>query len=392
MLITLLHWGENKLSDLVKHPDTMLPFGSVLKPLISSSSVLTSTDLKKTLSQKGIFINSRDKEDIFPLLLTSLLSPTEYDDLKECQRNKEAIPKRRSVTFKYVSDKELIRSIPCLSEIKLDKLKNYEYENYKIIDVSGFVKNENNNQIQLNYKIKRTDLSKDWYEQVNIYEGALEISLNPSDNKLNISTEHSTDETMEINKLLVREVAHTLKKESMIENEAGNVIKFGDFSNEDRIKYLLSFANDTLDETNTFTFEEITDIEISIDSESELPTDFQWMEDRVSNINFQGKALHETDILKEDIYHSSLIISSLKIDYEFNINSGNGNCTFEIEFPKKRGKSLPDKDAEFIFKLTNIKYPKRVNTKSAQRVLYRTFDKFKEKCLQASSAVLEEEV
>lgn len=374
------------MSDLERHADTMLPYGSVLKPLISSSSVLTSSDLKKTLSQKGIFISSYNKEDIFPLLLTSLLSPTEYEILKECQKSKENIPKRRSATFLYVSDKDLIRTIPALNEIKLDRLKNFEYENYKIIDVNSFHKNESNNQIQLTYKIKRTDLSKDWYEQVNIYEGAIEMSLSSSDNKLTISTEHSTDETKEINKLIVKEVATILKRESMIENAVGNVIKFGDFSNEERIKFLLSFVNDKLDETNTFSFDEITDIEISIDSTAELPTDFQWMEDKVSNIKFQGKALHETDVLKENTYHSSLIISSLKINYEFNINSGKGQCTFEIEFPKKRGNSIPEKDSEFIFKLINIKYPKKINTKSAQKVLYRVFDKFSEKCLQASIA------
>lgn len=379
------------MSDFAKHPDTLLPFGDALKPLIASSNVLTSSDLKRALSQKGIFLSSYDKEDIFPLLLTSLLSPIEYEELKECQKNKETIPKRRSTTYTYVGNKELIKSIPRLNEIKLDKLKNYEYENYKIIDVNSFHRNEDNNQVQLNYKIKRTDLSKDWYEQVNVYEGAIEILVNPNDNKLNISTEHSAEETREINRLLVREVANTLKQESMIENEVGNVIKFGDFSNEERIKYLLSFVNDTLDETNTFFFDEITDIEISIDAESELPTDFQWMEDKVSNIKFQGKALHETDILKDEAYHSSLIISSLKIDYEFKINSGDGKCTFEIEFPKKRGKTLPNKDAEFIFKLINSKYSKKVNTKSAQKVLYRVFDKFKEKCLQAAIAVSEDE-
>lgn len=373
------------MNDLVEHPVTLLPFGSVLKPLISSSSVLTSSDLKKTLSQKGIFTSSYDKEDIFPLLLTSLLSPTEYEMLKECQKNKETIPKRRSTTFSYVSDQELIRAIPSLNEIKLHELKNFEYENYKIIDVNSFHKNESNNQIQLTYKIKRTNLSKDWYEQVNIYEGTVEMSVSQSDNKLNISTEHSTDETKEINKLIVREVAATLKEKSMIENTVGDVIKFGDFSNEERIKYLLSFVNDALDETNTFSFDEITDIEISIDSESELPTDFQWMEDKVSNIKFQGKSLHETDILREDTYHSSLIISSLKINYEFNINSGKGQCTFEIEFPKKRGNSLPEKDSEFIFKLINIKYSKKVNAESAQKALYRVFDKFSKSCLQAST-------
>lgn len=380
------------MSDLAKHPDTMLPYGSVLKPLISSSSALTSSDLKKNLAQKGVFTSSYNKEDIFPLLLTSLLSPTEYEILKECQKSKESIPKRRSATFLYVSDKDLIRSIPVLNEIKLDRLKNLEYENYKIIDVDSFHKTTSNNQIQLIYKIKRTDLSKDWYEQVNIYEGAIEMSVSSSDNKLTISTEHSTDETKEINKLVVKEVAAILKRESMIENAVGNVIKFGDFSNEERISFLLGFVNDQLDETNTFTFDEITDIEISIDAKSELPTNFEWMEDKVSNIKFQGKSLHETDILKENTYHSSLIISSLKINYEFNINSGKGQCTFEIEFPKKRGNSIPEKKSEFIFKLINIKYPKKVNTKSAQKALYRVFDKFSEKCLQASTAEDVEEV
>ncbi|VDG96961.1 Uncharacterised protein [Lysinibacillus sphaericus] len=379
------------MSDIVKHPDTMLPYGSVLKPLISSSSVLTSSDLKKTLSLKGIFTSSYEKEDIFPLLLTSLLSPTEYGVLKECQRSKENIPKRRSATYSYVSSKELIRVIPHLNEIKLEELKNYEYENYKIIDINNFHRNGSNNQIQLTYKIKRTDLSKDWYEQVNIYEGSIEIAVSPSDSKLTISTEHSTDETKEINKLFVKKVATTLKSEAMIETTVGDVIKFGDFSNEERIKFLLGFVNDELDKASTFSFDEITDIEISIDSKSKLPTDFKWMEDKVSNIKFQGKSLHETDILKEDTYHSSLIISSLKINYMFNITSGKGQCTFEIEFPKKRGNSIPENDSEFIFKLINVKYPKKVNTKSAQKVLYRAFDKFIEECLQASITKEDEE-
>lgn len=380
------------MSNHVQHPESMLPYGDVLKPLISSSSVLTSSDLKKTLSQKGIFTSSINKEDIFPLLLTSLLSPAEYEVLKECQRSKESIPKRRSTTFTYVSDKELMRAIPKLNEIKLDGLKNLEYENYEIFDINTFHRNGSNNQIQLTYKIKRTDLSKDWYAQVNIYEGAVEMSVSSNDNKLTISTEHSTDEIKEINKLFVREVATTLKRESMIENVVGDVIKFGDFSNEERIKFLLGFVNDQLDETNTFSFDEITDIEISIDSKSKLPADFQWMEDKVSNIKFQGNALHETEILKDDTYHSSLIISSLKIEYNFNINSGKGQCTFEIEFPKKRGNSIPEQHSEFVFKLINVKYSNKVNTKSAQKSLYRVFDKFSEKCLEASTIKVNEEV
>lgn len=373
------------MSKPIEHPESMLPYGEVLKPLISSSNVLTNSDLKKTLSQKGIFTSSVDKEDIFPLLLTSLLSPKEYEVLNEFRKSRESTPKRRRATYAYTSDKELIRAVPKLNEIELNRLKNLEYENYEMFDVNTFTRNGSNNQFELTYKIKRTDLSKDWYEQVNIYEGSIEISLNPNEKKLNISTEHSIDEIKDINKLVVKEVTTILKSESMIQNERGNVIKFGDFSNEKRIKFLLNFVNDQLDETNTFEFDEITDIEISIDSNSKLPTDFQWMEDKISNIKFQGNTLHETEILKDTKYHSSLVLSSLKINYNFNINSGKGKCTFEIEFPKKRGKKIPEQNSEFVIKLLNIKYENKINTKSSQKLLNRIFDNFSEECLKASA-------
>ena len=76
------------MSDEMQNVETILPFGNTLKPLVASSKVLTPSDLKNTLAQKGIFVSSYNKDETLPLLLTSLLSPQEFEELKEKQKNK----------------------------------------------------------------------------------------------------------------------------------------------------------------------------------------------------------------------------------------------------------------------------------------------------------------
>lgn len=367
----------------MQNVETILPFGNTLKPLIASSKVLTPSDLKNTLAQKGIFVSSYNKEETLPLLLTSLLSPKEFEELKEKQKNKEAIPKRKSKNYVYTTDNNLIKIVPKLNEIEMADLKKWELENYEILDINKFNRYENNNnQLHMSYKIRRTDLTKDWFDQVSIHEASLDICLNKDENSLMISSEHSAEETRELNALLIKKVASVLKEESFIEDEKGIGIKFGDFTNSSRINFLLNFVDDSLDIGDTFTFDEITNIEISLDSEVEekLPRDFKWMEDRVSNMKFEGKALHETDILKDNTYHPSLVISLLKINYKFKTRSNSGECIVEIEFPTKRGQPLPEPQSEFVFKFINIKCKDKINSKSAKQMLYRTFDIFKEEC------------
>ena len=381
------------MSDEMQNVETILPFGNTLKPLVASSKALTPSDLKNALARKGIFVSSSNKEETLPLLLTSLLSPKEFEELKEKQKVKEAIPKRKSKNYIYTTDDDLIKIAPKLNKIKMDDLKKWELENYEIADINTFNRYEsNNNKLHMSYKIRRTDLTKDWFDQVSIHEASIDISLNKKEKNLMISSEYSAEETRELNVLLIKKIASVLKEEAVIEDDKGTEIKFGDFTNSSRINFLLNFVDDRLDIGGTFTFDEITNIEISLDSEVEktLPEDFKWMEDRVSNMKFEGKALHETDILKDNKYHSSLVISLLKINYKFTTISNSGECIVEIEFPTKRGQTLPDPNSEFLFKFINIKCKNKINTKSARQILYRTFDIFKEECYKKTTKQIED--
>jgi hypothetical protein len=371
----------------VKNMETILPFGNTLRPLVASSNVLSISDLKGSLAQKGVFTSSSSKEDILPLMLTSLLSPTEFENLKEKQKDKESIPKRRSKAFNYMGTGDLINIVPKLSLVNLRDFKQWELENYEIIDVNSFTRIErNNNKLRSTYRIKRNDYIKDWFNQVSYHDAVLEISLDKETNRIVVSTESSTDETKELNDMLVKKVCSILKEGNLIEDDKGQEIKFGDFTNENRINFLLNFANDTLDHTQTLKFDKITNIEISIDSEKALPDKFEWMENKVSNMKFEGIALHETEVLKDTKYHPSLIISLLKINYKFEIKSTSGNCIVEIEFPTKRGKSMPDLESEFQFKFVKITCNKKIDIKAAQSTLYRLFDTYKDACYQTTTS------
>jgi hypothetical protein len=375
------------LNSEVKNMETILPFGNTLKPLVASSNVLSISDLKGSLAQKGIFTSSFSKEDILPLMLTSLLSPTEFENLKEKQKDKESIPKRRSKAFNYMGTGDLINIIPKLNLIKIQDSKQWELENYEIIDVNYFTRIErNNNKLRATYRIKRNDYIKDWFNQVSYHDAVFEISLDKENNRIVLSTESSTDETKELNDILVKRVSSILKEGNFIDDEKGQEIKFGDFTNENRINFLLNFANDALDHTETLKFDKITNIEISIDSEKNLPDKFEWMENKVSNMKFEGAALHETEVLKDTKYHPSLIISLLKINYKFKIKSTSGNCIVEIEFPTKRGKSIPELESEFQFKFIKITCNNKIDTKAAQSTLYRLFDTYKDACYQKTAS------
>lgn len=371
------------MSSEAKNVDTILPYGNNLRTLVASSKILTNGDVKSTLAQKGIFLSSQNKEETIPLILTSLLSPREYEDIKEKQKNKEAVPKRRSRSYNYIGTNDLVNVAKSLNDIEFMSLSESDFNNYSIVNVNTFQRFENNsNQLRMSYTIERTDLTKDWFEQKSLHEATMELSLNSKKDNVIISMEHSADETKEVNNSLLREVTSILKENDVIDDTKGKEIMFGDFSNKKRINFLLNFVNDSLDKSETFSFTEITNIEISIDEDKKLPEELKWMEDKVSNMKFEGKSLHETDLLKDNSNHSSLIISLLKINYDFKSKSNKGKCVIEIEFPTTRGNSVPNNASEFTFKIISIKFDKKINGSSAKRLLYRKFDDFKDECYQ----------
>lgn len=356
--------------------DTILPFGDNLRPLIASSSSLSDSDLKNLLAHKGVFISSSDKEKTVPLITMSLLSPLEFEELREKQKDKEATVKRRNRELKWDSEETLFSALKGVN-IPLAELIPKRSSNYEVINLGKLRPVESNhNHLKLSYEIERTDRTKDWATQHSNHQGVLELRLSEDKEVLMIAMEHTADETHEVNEQSVKYIKDYLSTKNYVSSDRPKKITFGDFSNESRVKFLLNLLNDALDGSDTFSFKQITNVEISIDTNQTLPEQIKWMEDKVSNMKFTGKSLHETELLKNPKFHSSLIFSGVKASYSFESAASTGDCTFEFGF-SSRG-PIPTNDSEFMYKLTNFNFKsENKSRRKVQSFLYAMFDNFK---------------
>ncbi|MFZ3591714.1 hypothetical protein ACOI1C_21475 [Bacillus sp. DJP31] len=230
--------------------------------------------------------------------------------------------------------------------------------------------------MKANFEIQRTDLTKDWASQQSRHIGSIELQLSDDKKTLNIAMEHTADEVHDINEVGIKLIKEYLVNKNLVNNKKLKKILFGVFDNETRVKFLLNLTNDQLDDSDTFEFKEITDVDISIDKDVGLPERISWMEDKIKNLKIKGESLHETELLKNPAYHKALIVSGIKAKYSFNSPSSNGECTFEFGFPSR--KNIPDENSEFIYKLINFNYKSPNKTKGkVQGFLYAKFDNFK---------------
>lgn len=356
--------------------DTILPFGDNLRPLVASTQILSDNDLKSFLSSKGIYTSHSNRDETVPLITMSLLSPLEFENLLERQKEKESQGKRRNRYLEWTSDKTLFEVLKDINISLNDFIPQYS-SNFELIGQSALTPvNGDLNHLVLTYEIERTDQSKDMYLQHSLHNGSLELKLSEDKKMLNIAMEHTADETHNLNEKCTNYIMDFLYTRNSVTKNRTQKITFSDFDNSTRVKFFLNLINTPLDKSGTFEFLKLTNIEISVDAEASLPENIKWMERKIENMKFKGRAIHETELLQDPQYHSSLILSSVRASYNFESLYSKGDCIFEFGFPG-RG-TIPPTDSEFVYKLVNFNFNSKTKERNkVQGFLYGKFDEFK---------------
>src|SRR5690349_18301066 len=112
----------------------LLPFGEPLRLLVMGSS-LSGADLKFVLNKRGIYIKDGRRENTIPNLANILLSPREFDILKNKQQFRESTVKVADALTAWDSDKTIQQALP--DEVE-PFIKNLVTENssYQLQDCS----------------------------------------------------------------------------------------------------------------------------------------------------------------------------------------------------------------------------------------------------------------
>ncbi|MFD1738901.1 hypothetical protein ACFSCX_20515 [Bacillus salitolerans] len=355
--------------------DDILPYGDMIRPLIASS-LLTRTDLKELLFKRGIYTGSSEKSITIPILSSTLLTPNEFEILKLKQTTKENTPKFVSRELIYDSDKSLFDVVK-EDLISIRDIVGNNATNYKIIKSTPFTPiNQDKNNLELEYIIERTDPTKDFFNSTSRYEGRINLQLDKDQNKLQVLLESTAPETKSLNELLYKETVLNLERKNYIKKDKEQKITFGEFNNEERIKFLLSLQG--IDRLKIFEFDEVTSFEVSFDEKVSLPQEIDWMDKKVKNMILKGEQLHDTEILKNSKFHSCLLVSSVVANYSFSSRDSKGECTLEYGFFSR--KRIPYPNTEFEFKITKLVVDSNHTTKSeykVKRFLLSLFNKFK---------------
>lgn len=369
----------------VKSIDKILPHGESIRGFLNQS-FLTESDLKLFLRNRGVFLSDYSKPTSVPFLTSTLISPEEFDSLKESQGTREDNPKRTNEVLQWESNKSLKEAI---NENKLAIINQLipQHCHYRLLNAPQITLSpSNDNEVKIAFEIERDDLNKSWFESKNGFKAEIILNLDTTKKQLRITKTHTSDETKQVINSFTKNLMISFVDRGYIDkNKKVETILFSDFDNANRFYFLFTLAKQLDDSSISVEFKDIIDIEFKPDSEASMPDSLKWMKDK-SKVILKGKEVHNTDFfLKAENYHL-LVIWSVEAVYKFNMGGVIGSLTLQIGFQEySRGENTqaeliitPTKcnivDRSHIMKRTNL--TKRLMDE-IDKIKFDTYDKFK---------------
>ncbi len=361
---TFKSFEKNETSEFLKpietepefNIETMLPFGDRLRQLLAQSKV-QKNEIQTLLNRRGIYVNNKfGKEELIPILTTSLISPSEFEYIRRRHNAKEVAEKITTQTLIVDNTTSLTEAMQKVRVSVSEAVKKANPDN-EIVSFSNFV-HKNNGEIEAECHFKRPILTKDWASINQTQRLKITFSVpkkyDKKTDKINIFIGATSNDAKNIGKDVVKNITTELRKEGIIREDALlEKITANDFANEHRTNFLLSFLNLTQEESKVLKFFGVTDLEFAISDEiiEKLPEDIASLKNKVEQSVFSGKNLEDIKYIKDKNYRNYFIFEVVTAKYIFTIDDIKGKVQIEFGFPDIKTKSL-DK-AEFEFKIVD---------------------------------------
>jgi hypothetical protein len=348
-----------------KEPDNIdqfLPYGEMLRGFMEQSFI-GKGDLKELLRNRGIFTKNIEKHDTIPILSCTVLSPSEFDALRECQNSKEDNPKIITRTIEWESENTLFDSIP--EKFDIGSVLDFDFSNFKVIGSPSFVPVDNDpNYLKMDFVVEREDMSKNWARNKSTFPGSIELKKEENSNVQVVIT-HTAVETKQVAYKASSTLVKHFKENGLINpcKELEKIL-FSKFSNFSRVIYLLSLTQRC--KSSILDFVDIVDVEFSPDPNCKLPEDIKWMEKKIEDLKLNGSKLHETSIFKNIDNYQYIHLYKIDAKFKFNVSGSSGNCVISIGFPDYERER--NSEAEMEVNIRNLAFENYLNTVSKPEI------------------------
>ena len=352
-----------------------LPYGESLRAILDHPSIKV-TERKQLLRMKGVFVNNSDENSTYPILTTSLLSPTEFEFLKEKLQAKEDREKTITRTLEWESDKKLIKAIP--DNFDIQEIIKTNFPKYKVIGNPNFKMTDSNpDKISLDFKCETANYRTPWYRGKSEFRGQVTFEkVTTKNNKVQLQIVHTSPETTDISEKVAKNLEKHFKDNNFMnpQKEIQRIL-FKDFTNEERIEFFLSMT----ESNDVFDFTRATFLDIGPDPNENLPEDINWLElAKVRDLSINGEGLHKTHFIKEKTLHKFMELCEMENIYNFSIPSAEGNCRIRFGFSNYFKKRIGN--IEFVVDINKINLKEEYSTvpqASIRTQLLKMFEKFK---------------
>lgn len=238
--------------------------------------------------------------------MSLLLSPGEFENLREKQNTKEDNIKTSSFTIEVSN--ETLKDLPLLSlvpdNLNLNKLVNNDEirRNYVVDGQPNFqmATADLHDRIELPFTTTRDNLTKDWATNKTKHDATIIIEKVAEGDKtlLKVTQKYTSSETKEVGKEFAKAFTHNLKEKNIIDADAEpRKILFNDFTNENRFKFLQKLMAD-ISNSGFLELKDITDIELSPDRATQMPEKLGWLEEKIEQIKLKGKDLFNSSFIQ----------------------------------------------------------------------------------------------
>lgn len=306
-------------------PD-FFPYGLQLKSLLVGS-MLTESDLKRCLEQRGVFVPSSDKDTTVPLLMTLLLSPAEFGGLKQNQLTHEDNLKHFTRYLEFSTNDYSLLEV--LENNNLNRDIFPIHRNYEVTNAPAF--RGNTDRIEMEYEIERKNPTKDWSEAKTMHTGR--VIIEKAGRKAKLQVEWSAPETKDLSNRILGDIRRQIVAKGFAANDARlESIVANTFSNAERTHRLLAFTAG--DPSGKLKLSKVSNVNFGPDTTVErLPESIAWMQKHVWSMLVKGEGLHTLDYFTKEEYRSCLILDMVEASFDFEFKGSKGTCVVVYGFP-----------------------------------------------------------
>lgn len=346
-----------------------IPAGEHLKALISQSKV-SEADINGVLRSRGVFCHSTDKSDTAPLLIKTIISPREFEQLKSKITSRENSPKTIFRDLEWSSKDTLIDALH--QSVDAEKIISDQFVNYELDDFSDFYSDGNSDSVCLDFGIKRTDLLDEWDNQEKYFKGQLSLKkINGDAVSVNITMTHTSPETKQVANSILKAAEIHLRENGHISKTATiSEIRFNHFTNHNRVEFLRYIARQQT--AYEFYYKETVDFQFKPDPDAEPNERIEWLQKNIDELSVKGDL--DTTVFFDKTLYNSMRAFKLIANYTISFSTYTGTCKVSFEFPgyAKKGNLQAELVVDFkAFKLagassSEVKEVKRKIMKSIE--------------------------